>query len=134
MVQLTVLSADTIATKWDRADKAITEAQASYEELTERLDRSWIDEWTEQEKVAMQNRGDALKIYVVSSEKGWPLLICLNTLQLTWISSNTSRYKVETFRERGSPGESVRNCFHTHRGSFHRTCSVSSIYGTMTGI
>lgn len=62
--------ADTIATKWDRADKGFAETKASYEELTGRLEQSWIEQWTEQERVAMQNRGDALKIYVVSSDKG----------------------------------------------------------------
>jgi hypothetical protein len=62
--------ADTIATKWDRTDKGIAEMKASYKELTGRLEQSWIEQWTEQERVAMQNRGDALKIYVVSSDKG----------------------------------------------------------------
>lgn len=72
-MELIVSLANTIATKWDRADKGIMETKASYEELTERLEPSWIEDWTEQERVAMQNRGDALKIYVVSSDKGWPI-------------------------------------------------------------
>jgi hypothetical protein len=53
------------------------ETKASYEELTGHLELSWIEQWTEQERVAMQNREDALKIYVVSSEKGLPLQYCL---------------------------------------------------------
>jgi hypothetical protein len=67
---LIVPLADTIATKWTRAKDGVKETRSAYQELTERLDKAWIEEWTRQERVAMLNRGEALKIYMVASEKG----------------------------------------------------------------
>ena len=67
---LIVPLADTIATKWKRAQDGTRETGSTYRELTERLDKAWIEEWTRQERVAMKNRGEALKIYMVASEKG----------------------------------------------------------------
>jgi hypothetical protein len=64
-----VFLADTIATKWKRAQDGIKETETAYEELTDRLDNDWIEKWTRQEREAMQNRGEDLKIYVVASEK-----------------------------------------------------------------
>jgi hypothetical protein len=61
---------DTIVTKWNRATKGIRETSAAYQDLTSRLDDAWIADWTAQEQNAMEERGDALKIYVISSENG----------------------------------------------------------------
>jgi hypothetical protein len=69
-MSLIVLLADTIATKWKRAKDGVKETRSAYQELTECLDKAWIEEWTRQERVAMQNCGEALKIYTVASEKG----------------------------------------------------------------
>ena len=69
-MQLMVGLADTIATKWTRAQDGIKETGLTYQELTERLDKAWIEEWTRQERVAMRNRGEDLKIYVIASENG----------------------------------------------------------------
>jgi hypothetical protein len=41
----------------------------AFEQLTNCLDASLVQEWTRQERVAMENRGDDLKIYEVASEK-----------------------------------------------------------------
>ena len=67
--------ADTIRKKWTRAQNGIQETQTTYEELTNRLDKSWIEKWTKQERIAMQNRGENLKIYAVSSEKSKVLFL-----------------------------------------------------------
>ena len=72
-----MLIAETIATKWTRAEKAIKETEATYRELTSCLDSAWIDEWTQLENIAMQNRGDDLKIYQVSLERGISFLAML---------------------------------------------------------
>lgn len=61
--------ADTIVTKWKRAQDGIKETETAYEDLTDRLDKAWIDKWTRQEQIAMENRGEDLKIYMVASEK-----------------------------------------------------------------
>ena len=61
--------ADTIVTKWKRAQDGIKETETAYEDLTDRLDKAWIDKWTRQERIAMENRGEDLKIYMVTSEK-----------------------------------------------------------------
>lgn len=61
--------ADTIVTKWKRAQDGIKETETAYEDLTNRLDKAWIDKWTRQERIAMENRGEDLKIYMVASEK-----------------------------------------------------------------
>ena len=61
--------ADTIVTKWKRAQDGIKETETAYEDLTDRLDKAWIDKWTRQERIAMENRGEDLKIYMVASEK-----------------------------------------------------------------
>jgi hypothetical protein len=67
---LIVLLANTIATKWKHAKDRVKETRSANQELTECLDKVWIREWTRQEQVAIQNCGEALKIYVVASEKG----------------------------------------------------------------
>jgi hypothetical protein len=64
-----VFLADTIVTKWKRAQDGIKETETAYEDLTDRLDKAWIDKWTRQERIAMENRGEDLKIYMVASEK-----------------------------------------------------------------
>jgi hypothetical protein len=66
--RLIAVLADTIATKWRRAQDGIKETGPAYEELTDRLDKAWIEDWTRQERVAMKNRGEDLKIYAVASE------------------------------------------------------------------
>ena len=58
-----------IVTKWKRAQDGIKETETAYEDLTDRLDKAWIDKWTRQERIAMENRGEDLKIYMVASEK-----------------------------------------------------------------
>jgi hypothetical protein len=63
-------TADTLATKWARAETGVKETGDSYLQLTERLDVAWIDDWTKQETIAMQNRGDDLKIYQVTLNSG----------------------------------------------------------------
>jgi hypothetical protein len=40
------------------------------DDLTERLEEEWILEWRQLEKIAADERGDALKLYDVGDEAG----------------------------------------------------------------
>ncbi|KAI0245205.1 hypothetical protein BJV78DRAFT_1140459, partial [Lactifluus subvellereus] len=61
--------ADSLCGKWSRAKQGLAETKPAFEQLTECLEPSLVQEWTAQERVAMENRGDHLKIYEVTSEK-----------------------------------------------------------------
>jgi len=49
--------------------KGVSETKPAFEQLTECLDAALVQDWTEQEHVAMEQRGDHLKIYEVVSTK-----------------------------------------------------------------
>ena len=68
-VKLTLCLADSLCTKWSRAKKGVSETKPAFEQLSDSLEASFIQEWTVQECVAMEERGERLRIYVVSSEK-----------------------------------------------------------------
>jgi hypothetical protein len=55
--------------KWTRAKDGISETKPAFEQLSDSLDASLVQEWTAQERVAMERRGDHLKVYVVQSDK-----------------------------------------------------------------
>ena len=42
----------------------------AFDQLTQRLEASSIEEWTTQEHIAMEQRGELLKIYDVVSNNG----------------------------------------------------------------
>jgi hypothetical protein len=50
--------------------EGIRETSTAYQDLTNRLDDTWIADWTAQEQNAMEECGDTLKIYVISSDNG----------------------------------------------------------------
>jgi hypothetical protein len=43
--------------------------ESAFEQLTDSLDPVLIAEWTDQERVAMERRGDHLNIFTVTSDK-----------------------------------------------------------------
>ena len=67
-IELTLRLADSLCTKWTRAKKGVSETKLAFEQLSDCLEASLIEEWTGQERVAMEERGDHLKVYVVRSE------------------------------------------------------------------
>jgi hypothetical protein len=69
IVKLTLFLADSLCAKRSRATKGVSETKPAFEQLTECLDASLVRDWTEQERVAMEQRGDHLKIYEVVSTK-----------------------------------------------------------------
>ncbi|KAI0245917.1 hypothetical protein BJV78DRAFT_1286968 [Lactifluus subvellereus] len=61
--------ADSLCKKWSRAKQGLSETMPAFEQLTECLEPSLVQEWTAQERVAMENRGDHLKIYEATLDK-----------------------------------------------------------------
>jgi hypothetical protein len=68
-IALTLLPADSLCKKWSRAKQGLSETMPAFEQLTECLEPSLVQEWTAQERVAMENRGDHLKIYEATLDK-----------------------------------------------------------------
>jgi hypothetical protein len=68
-IALTLWPVDSLCEKWSRAKDGVSETKPAFEQLTECLDAGLVQEWTEQERVAMEQRGDHLKIYEVASRK-----------------------------------------------------------------
>ena len=68
-IRLTSFSANSLCGKWSRAKQGVSDTKPAFEQLANCLDPSLVQEWTRQERVAMENRGDNLKIYDVVSEK-----------------------------------------------------------------
>jgi hypothetical protein len=74
--ELTLLSGDSLCRKWNRAKDGIAETKPAFEQLTECLDVSLVQEWTEQECIAMEKHGDHMKIYDVALKKCREILLC----------------------------------------------------------
>jgi hypothetical protein len=68
-IGLMLQPADSLCGKWSRAREGVAKTKSAFEQLTDCLEVSLVQEWTAQERVAMDKRGDHLKIYEVTSEK-----------------------------------------------------------------
>ena len=55
--------------KWSWAKDSVSKTKPAFEQLTECLDAWLVQEWTEQECVAVEQHGDNLEIYEVASKK-----------------------------------------------------------------
>jgi hypothetical protein len=69
LVELTLCLADSLCVKWDQAKEGVAKMKPAFEELTNCLDASLVDNWTEQERAALDEHGDSLNIYVTASRK-----------------------------------------------------------------
>jgi len=58
----------------ERAEKGVSTTQSAFNQLTNSLDPVLIEEWTNQERVAMEKHGDHLNIYNVATDKCWKLI------------------------------------------------------------
>jgi hypothetical protein len=67
--ELTYFPADSLCVKRSKATEGLSETGPAFKQLSKSLDASLVQEWAAQERVAMENRGDALNIYYVRSEK-----------------------------------------------------------------
>ena len=59
-----------IIQRWKKAVIQREEMRSALDELTDRISEEWIEEWKELEERAMQERGDALKIYDIAETQG----------------------------------------------------------------
>ena len=58
---------DSLCGKWIRAHNGVAETKLAFDQLTQSLEVSLIDERTSQEQIAINQRGDRLNIYNVIS-------------------------------------------------------------------
>lgn len=56
--------------KFQRAKKGLAETKPAYDGLATSLDAQSVREWKEQDRRAMEERGDLLRIYDLKLEKG----------------------------------------------------------------
>jgi len=82
-IELKSCTDDTLCKKWSRAKGGLSETRPAFEQLTDCLEAELVQEWTAQERVAMQHRGDHLKIYEVASEKCMGSIDCSVGLWIT---------------------------------------------------
>src|SRR6202453_2476865 len=83
--------AESLCGKWTRATDGGSETKPAFEQLTDCLDASLVQEWTEQERVAMEQHGDHLKIYQVASvNRGELPLLLLGYRSLIQVSTTAS--------------------------------------------
>src|SRR5258708_17703535 len=116
-IKLTLRIADSLCIKWTRAKKGVSETKPAFEQLSDSLEASLIEEWTGLERVAMEERGDHLKIYVVRSDKCARFLYWyLGFGVLIVISANTGGHAPTVIGNRGAAGESIRCSVHTDGG------------------
>jgi len=62
--------AQAIVKKWGKASAGYMETQVALQELTDRLDAKWIAQWEAAEAIAIEERGEYLRIYDVQTENG----------------------------------------------------------------
>ena len=60
----------TLLKKFKRAEKGLAETALAYDGLADLLDAQSVREWKQQERQAMEERGDLLQIYDLKLEKG----------------------------------------------------------------
>ena len=62
--------AQAIVKKWGKASAGYMETKIALQELTARLDAKWIAQWEAAEAIAIEERGEHLRIYDVQIENG----------------------------------------------------------------
>ena len=62
--------AGSIIEKWKRAVIGLRNSKTAFEELSDRLKPEWMREWRQQEKCAVEERGENLRIYDVTLPNG----------------------------------------------------------------
>ncbi len=68
-IELTLRLADSLCTKWTRAKKGVSETKLAFEQLSDCLEVSLIEEWTGQERVAMEERVVTISRYMLLGRK-----------------------------------------------------------------
>jgi hypothetical protein len=65
--------AQALVKKWEKAVVGYAETKMALKELTARLDEKWVTRWQTAEAIAVQERGEHLRIYDVQVENGTKL-------------------------------------------------------------
>ena len=68
---MTISLVDTLSHKWSSAQEGVskTKTTEAFTQLTASIEASSVQEWATAEKVAMEQHGDALKIFEVQVDK-----------------------------------------------------------------
>ena len=66
---MTISLADTLSHKWSSAQEGVSKTTEAFTQLTASIEASSVQEWATAEKVAMEQHGDALKIFEVQVDK-----------------------------------------------------------------
>ena len=74
MMRVNSTSVNMLWTKYSKAVKGESEMEQEFVDLSTTITEDDIKVWTEQETVAMRERGDKLNIYNVNLEKGMCIL------------------------------------------------------------
>jgi Kyakuja-Dileera-Zisupton transposase len=72
--------AQALVKKWEKALVGYAETKVALDELTARLDKKWIKRWQAAEAIAVQERGEHLRIYDVQFENGMHLFLPQSTI------------------------------------------------------
>ena len=92
LIEPTLRIADSLCKKWSRAKEGVSETKPAFEQLTECLDVALVQEWTAQERIAMENRGEDLRIYEVKLER------CRRSLYSSLEDGSLMRFSTHTGR------------------------------------
>ena len=122
--EMTIWLADTLLRRWSRAQEGVSKTTEAFTQLTASIEASSVQEWAAAEKVAMEQRGDALKIFEVQADKCRWLDLQFEIWNTYEHSAHTGRYLSEIVRTRGPAWKPVGNCHHSVRRSSHRAVSV----------
>jgi Kyakuja-Dileera-Zisupton transposase len=101
-ISLTLSQADSLCRKWSQAKEGLSDMKPAFDQLSECLDQSLLDEWMAQECTAMDLCGNYLKIYKVTSDKcrQYPLFT-LRHGRLKCVSTNAGRHSAKAVRSQG---------------------------------
>ena len=66
---LKYLQVNSLCKKWTLAQAGVLETKQVFEQLSRSIDEQSLQEWSRQEHVAMEQRGDHLKIYEIAAKK-----------------------------------------------------------------
>jgi hypothetical protein len=91
--------------------RELDRTREAFEELTKRIDDQWISEWKKLEQDAMENRGEQLRIYDITTPKGLLLTVIQCLVTETYDSNRTElrRNPVRDVPTRTSSRRSLRD-------------------------
>ena len=132
--EMTILLADTLSCKWSHAQEGVSETMEAFTQLTTSIETSSVQEWAAVKKVAMEQCGNALKIFEVQVDKCRWLDMQFEIGHTYKHSAHTGGYLPEIVQTRGPAWKPVGHCYHSFRRSCHRAVSVFEWFRMLTFI